>query len=310
MAAARRPGEELPLRQDAIARRGHAVEARLYAEDPERGFLPSTGRLLRFQMPAPAPGVRVDSGFEAGDEVSVHYDPMLAKIIVWAADREAAFTALRTALEMTDVEGVRTNARFLWEIAGHPRVRAGQVDTRLLERELKPDGGVPADELRDAWLLAAVASVHAGPDSVDPPVTSAWDTRDGFRLNQRATIRVPLRMGADEHWLRVERQGGAFRVHLDGSRIASLWRNTWTGGSRPASTVGRSRQSSSGWRVGCASAAGAVASNSKRIRVAIHTLPPNTRGTCAHPCRGTCSTCARRVVRASPAAPCWSCSRR
>ena len=83
-------GEALPLAQDGITRRGHAVEARLYAEDPERGFLPSTGRLQRFQLAAPGRAVRVDSGFETGDEISVHYDPMLAKIIVWGSDRGAA----------------------------------------------------------------------------------------------------------------------------------------------------------------------------------------------------------------------------
>ena len=209
-------GEPLPLTQQQIRRRGHAVEARLYAEDPERGFLPSTGRLKRFRLPSPGHGVRVDSGFEAGDEVSVHYDPMLAKIIVWAADREAAFAGLRAALEQTDVDGVRSNARFLWEIVGHPRVLAGEVDTRLLERELTPDGGTPASETRDAWLLAAVASLtDPVADGFSP--RSPWDTRDGFRLNQPPMIRVPLASGTDTHWMSVVREDGRYRVELEGT---------------------------------------------------------------------------------------------
>jgi len=209
-------GGPLPLAQDQIRRRGHAVEARLYAEDPERGFLPSIGRLHRFRLPAPSQQVRIDSGFEAGDEVSVHYDPMLAKIIAWAPDRHAAFAGLRAALEQTDIEGVRTNARFLWDIAGHPKVLAGEVDTRLLERELQPDGGIPAGEIRDAWVLAAVASLSLG-DADDVARTSPWDTRDGFRLNQPAAIRVPLASGGEAHWLRVERDHGRYRVELDGT---------------------------------------------------------------------------------------------
>ena len=209
-------GEPLPLAQDQIRRRGHAVEARLYAEDPERGFLPSIGRLRRFRLPAPSQQVRIDSGFEAGDEVSVHYDPMLAKIIAWAPDRGTAFAGLRAALEQTDIEGVRTNARFLWDIAGHPKVLAGEVDTRLLERELQPDGGMPAGEARDAWVLAAVASLSLD-DADDVVRPSPWDTRDGFRLNQPAAIRVPLASGGQGHWLRVERNDGRYRVELDGT---------------------------------------------------------------------------------------------
>jgi 3-methylcrotonyl-CoA carboxylase alpha subunit len=215
-------GEKLPLTQDRIRRRGHAVEARLYAEDPERGFLPSTGRLRRFRLPVPAPDVRVDSGYEAGDEVSVHYDPMLAKIIAWAPDRGAAFAGLRSALEETDVEGVRSNARLLWEITGHPRVLAGDVDTRLLEREFQPGSGLPSAEVRDAWLLAAVASVSEY-ETAGTPEPSPWDTRDGFRLNQPPAIRVPLASGSAAHWLRVAREDGRYRVEFDGAvhRVAA-----------------------------------------------------------------------------------------
>ncbi|MCE3285332.1 MAG: mccA, partial [Steroidobacteraceae bacterium] len=113
-------GEPLPLAQGEIASHGHAVEARLYAEDPDRGFLPSTGRLSRLRLPTRLPHVRVDAGVEEGDEVTVHYDPMIAKLIAWAPDRAQAIERLGQALEATEVEGVRTNARFLWQILRAP----------------------------------------------------------------------------------------------------------------------------------------------------------------------------------------------
>jgi len=208
-------GEPLPLSQEQIQRRGHAVEARLYAEDPERGFLPSTGRLRRFALPPNGRGVRTDTGYETGDEVTVHYDPLLAKLVAWAPERAAAFAGLRSALEATDVEGVRTNARFLWEVAGHPRVLAGRVDTRLLEHELQPSGEIPAAEIRDAWLLAAIASVAPRADDARP--RTPWDTADGFRLNQPPAIRMSLSDGTAAHWVRVSRDDGRYRVELDGA---------------------------------------------------------------------------------------------
>jgi 3-methylcrotonyl-CoA carboxylase alpha subunit len=210
-------GEALPLRQEEIRRRGHAVEARLYAEDPERGFLPSTGRLTRFRLPPAGPGVRVDSGYDTGDEVTVHYDPMLAKIIAWAPERAGAFATLREALEQVDVEGVRTNARFLWEIAGHARVLAGDVNTRLLERELQPVAELPAAEVRDAWLLAAVASLAPLAPRTAQASVCPWDALDGFRLNQPPAIRLPLRCGDEAHWLNVVRDHGHYRVDLAGA---------------------------------------------------------------------------------------------
>ena len=197
-------GERLPLGQAAIERRGHAVEARLYAEDPDKGFLPATGRLHRLRFPAPGEHVRVDTGVSEGDEVTVHYDPMLAKIIAWAPDRLAAIDRLREALEATEVEGVRTNVRFLWEILGAPAVRAGDVSTRLLEQGLQPTGVIPARESTEAWVIAAAAT--------------PWGPGAGFRLNATPTIRLPLRLGDERHWLRVAPVNGAVDVGLAGQR--------------------------------------------------------------------------------------------
>jgi 3-methylcrotonyl-CoA carboxylase alpha subunit len=210
-------GEPLPLAQPDIRHRGHAVEARLYAEDPERGFLPSTGRLYRLRFPEQAEHVRIDSGVCEGDEVSVHYDPMIAKVIAWAPDRSGAIDRLRAALEHTEVEGVRTNARFLWEILGAEPVRSGDVSTRLLETALQPVGETPG-ERTDAWLIAAAA--HVAPASIDPipqaPPVSPWVADAGFRLNGEPAVRLALRLGDEAHWLSVARRPNSVEVGLAG----------------------------------------------------------------------------------------------
>jgi len=209
-------GEPLPLAQADIRRSGHAVEARLYAEDPERGFLPSTGRLQRLRYADGLDHVRVDSGVREGDEVTVHYDPMIAKVIAWAPDRAAALERLRSALERTEVEGVRTNARFLWEILGAEPVRAGDVSTRLLETTLQPVGETAA-ERADAWLVAAAA--HVAPEAggaIAGPSTSPWVADAGFRLNGEPAVRLALRLGDEAHWLRVARHRNSLTVGLAG----------------------------------------------------------------------------------------------
>jgi 3-methylcrotonyl-CoA carboxylase alpha subunit len=210
-------GEPLPRGQEEIRRHGHAVEARLYAEDPERGFLPSTGRLQRLRFPPDEAQVRVDSGVREGDEVTVHYDPMLAKLVAWGPDREAAIDRLRAALETTEVAGVRTNARFLWEILGAEAVRAGDVSTRLLEQALQPAGETAA-ERADAWLIAAAArlgtvervAAHAR------RAMSPWEVATGFRLDGAPVVRLPLDLGGERHWLRVAQQESGFSISLAG----------------------------------------------------------------------------------------------
>jgi 3-methylcrotonyl-CoA carboxylase alpha subunit len=226
-------GEPLPLAQQDIARRGHAVEARLYAEDPERGFLPSTGRLTRLRLPSHLPHVRVDAGVEEGDEVSVHYDPMIAKLIAWAPDRATALERLQHALEATEVEGVRTNARFLWQILGAPAVRRGDVSTRLLETDASLAPGVSEQELTEAWLVAGAARLRTLPgDAEGEPLTAAspWEAATGFRLNGAPSVRVALRFDPthapaalatqppQRHWLAYERDPDGVTVALGDRR--------------------------------------------------------------------------------------------
>ena len=128
-------GEPLPLSQDQVRLHGHAVEARLYAEDPDKGFLPSTGRLVALQFPALA-GIRVDSGVEAGEVVSPYYDPMIAKIIAHAETREAALDRLAEALDATIVAGPRSNVAFLAALCRAAEFREGRFDTGLIDRHL------------------------------------------------------------------------------------------------------------------------------------------------------------------------------
>jgi len=209
-------GERLPLQQSEVAHRGHAVEARLYAEDPDRGFLPSTGTLARLRWPEVDDHLRIDTGVDEGDAVTVHYDPMIAKLIAWGHDRDAAIDRLRSALEHVDIAGVRTNARFLWEILGDRRVRNGEVSTRLLEQRSPAEPDAVAAERTVAWLLAIVSELGARPGSVTSPA-SPWSSQSGFRVSGPASLRVALRSSDDSHWAAVTRAGDNLRIDLGGT---------------------------------------------------------------------------------------------
>jgi acetyl/propionyl-CoA carboxylase alpha subunit len=189
-------GERIPVES---SRTGHAIEARVYAEDPAAGFLPSTGRLAHVRWPD---DVRVDAGYEEGDVVTRHYDPLLAKVIAHGADRDAALATLARALGDTEVLGVRTNLAFLRALVAHPAVREGRVDTGLVERELAslvPERHAAPDE---AYALAAAAVVAAARDRRDP-----WTGSGAWRIGEgRATI-VPLREGARERAVRLVGSG-------------------------------------------------------------------------------------------------------
>jgi acetyl-CoA/propionyl-CoA carboxylase, biotin carboxylase, biotin carboxyl carrier protein len=190
-------GEPLGLAQEDVALSGHAVEARLYAEDPARGFLPSTGRVVAYREPA---GARVDSGIAEGVEVGADYDPLLAKLIAHGPHRAAALARLDRALGELVVLGPTTNGAYLRALIARPEVRAGALDTGLIERlgaEVAPPP--PPPEL-PAVALAALLGGRAASD--DP-----WDARDGWRIGEPAWIRARLgeddaavRRGADGRW--------------------------------------------------------------------------------------------------------------
>ncbi|WP_407164603.1 acetyl/propionyl/methylcrotonyl-CoA carboxylase subunit alpha [Bradyrhizobium sp. ORS 111] len=131
-------GEALPLKQDEIRLNGHAIEARVYAENPQKNFMPSVGRIKTWRTPPEGDGLRIDAGYRSGDSVSPYYDAMLAKVIAWAPTRQAAIEKLNRGLEETDVRGIVTNIPFLSALVTHPATRANTIDTGFIERELKP----------------------------------------------------------------------------------------------------------------------------------------------------------------------------
>jgi 3-methylcrotonyl-CoA carboxylase alpha subunit len=185
-------GEALPLRQDEIALHGHAIEARLYAEDADHGFLPSTGRLVALELPA-GEGVRVDTGVEAGDEVTPFYDPMIAKIIAQGATRDEALDRLSAALGATLVAGPKSNAAFLRALCDAPAFREGTFDTGFIDRSLdtltlrKPDEAAVA---AGAWaaLAAKVASLDERARARSNMADDPWSVPDAFQyVGERET---------------------------------------------------------------------------------------------------------------------------
>src|SRR5207302_988988 len=172
-------GEKLPLAQDQIRLNGHAIEARVYAENPHKNFMPSVGRIRTWRTPEQSNGLRIDAGYREGDAVSPHYDAMLAKVIAWAPTRDAAIERLNRGLEDSDVRGIVTNIPFLSELVTHPDVRANTIDTGFIERELKeltPVAAAPGD----LELCAAVAAIlgeeakAARAEAHSPWQTSGW----------------------------------------------------------------------------------------------------------------------------------------
>ncbi len=182
-------GEKLPIAQDDITMTGHAIEARIYAEDPARGFLPTGGKVLGLTEPH-GPGVRVDSGLADGTVVGSDYDPMLAKVIAHAADRSAALRALDRALADTAVLGVTTNVEFLRFLLADPDVIAGRLDTGLLDRRTTD---FAAAQPGDDELIAAAAYKWLG--SWPVPAGNLWEVPSGWRIGQRAPTTTRLHAG-------------------------------------------------------------------------------------------------------------------
>jgi 3-methylcrotonyl-CoA carboxylase alpha subunit len=178
-------GEKLPLAQDEIRLNGHAIEARVYAENPHKNFMPSVGRIRTWHTPEQSNGLRIDAGYREGDTVSPHYDAMLAKVIAWAPTRDAAIERLNRGLEETDVRGVVTNIPFLSALVTHPDVRANAIDTGFIERELKTLTP-PSATSGDLELCAAVAGIlieEAKATKTEAP--SPWRTAGWMPVGRR-----------------------------------------------------------------------------------------------------------------------------
>ena len=214
-------GERLPLRQEEIKRHGHAIEARLYAEDAAAGFLPSIGELTHWRMPKEGHGMRIDTGFAEGDKVSQYYDPMLAKVIAHAGTRDAALARLKGALAGVEIAGVTTNAAFLARLLGEDAVQRNAVDTGYIERERAGLKGV-ADGVAAHHLAAACAAIlsseasGARRDASDPH--SPWAQTTGWTLSAERKRRLQFRdkAGAMHSAVLIQNRGG-MALEADGT---------------------------------------------------------------------------------------------
>jgi 3-methylcrotonyl-CoA carboxylase alpha subunit len=224
-------GEPLPIRQERITPRGHAIEARLYAEDPANGFLPSTGRILTFAPPR-APGVRVDAGVSAGDEVTVHYDPMLAKLIVAAEDRPAAVRRMLWLLDHFAVLGIATNIPLLRAIVSEPDYQAARTTTAYIETH--DLSGATSHEPTPASALIAAAlweTLATTPETAAQGPYNPWTSRaslGGAASGRR--FRYAARDG--EHSVTVMPLAGSegYTVGIDGAADTRVSAFTGPGG--------------------------------------------------------------------------------
>ncbi len=212
-------GGRMPLTQDQLRIHGHAVEVRLYAEDPARNFLPSTGTLVHLKLPQENPHVRVDTGVRQGDTVTPFYDPMIAKVIVHDRDRASAMRRMAVLMGETEVVGVATNAALLRALCSHPAFVGGEIDTGFIERHratLFP-APVPADDR--AFAIATLARLvewqDKAPTAGDPH--SPWDQQNSFRLLDEGHDEVRWKDGERDVTVIARRlRGGGFSLELPG----------------------------------------------------------------------------------------------
>jgi 3-methylcrotonyl-CoA carboxylase alpha subunit len=211
-------GGRLPLTQDQLRIDGHAVEVRLYAEDPNRNFLPSTGTLVHLRLPEEGPHVRVDTGVRQGDTVTPFYDPMIAKVIVHDRDRTSAMRRMAALMGETEVVGVTTNAALLKALCSHPAFVGGEVDTGFIERHHDTLFATPKpadDRVLAAATLARLLEFEPAARPNDP-----WDQRNGFRLLEEGHDEARWKDGErDVAVIARRRRGGSIGLELPGGPI-------------------------------------------------------------------------------------------
>ena len=225
-------GEPLPMAQEDIHAQGHAIEVRLYAEDPEKNFLPGSGRLQRLILPAPSAHVRLDAGVVEGDTVSIFYDPMIAKLIVHDVDRPRALQRLRDVLAQSRIVGPKSNIAFLERLAGHPVVLEGRIDTGYLDRHLD-EFLVRDTQPTAATVFAAAVAIlldeedHAVLAENDP--FSPWGRSDGWRVEGDGPRSVALMWGEERFEIEARGHGGDYRLR-EGARAGVVEAATMSGG--------------------------------------------------------------------------------
>ncbi len=213
-------GERLPVAQDALTMRGAAIEARICAEDPDRDFLPSVGLIEHYRTPVEGAGVRIDDGVRSGDRITAHYDSLVAKLVVWADDRDGAMRKLQGALNDFEIVGIATNLDFLRALVRHPDVARGEYDTGFIERAALPSKDAPAAD-EEMFVFAAAASANVtkiklreqrrATDADD--AFSPWAAADGWRLHDKGAHEMQFARDGDILSARVSALSeGAFRL--------------------------------------------------------------------------------------------------
>ncbi|XP_068137195.1 methylcrotonoyl-CoA carboxylase subunit alpha, mitochondrial isoform X3 [Hyperolius riggenbachi] len=214
-------GEEIPMNQDEITLNGHAFEARIYAEDPDNNFMPGAGPLLHLSTPAADSYTRIETGVRQGDEVSVHYDPMIAKLVVWAKDRQAALTKLRYCLHQYNIVGLSTNIDFLLSLTRHPAFEAGDVHTSFIPQhynELFP----PKKGISNEWLCQAALGLILKEQAFTNEFNLHWEDRfspfasgSGRRINVSHTRNLTLLDGDNQVDLKINyNHDGSFNMQV------------------------------------------------------------------------------------------------
>jgi 3-methylcrotonyl-CoA carboxylase alpha subunit len=208
-------GEPLPLTQQQVVSRGHAIEVRLYAEDPDQNFLPGSGKLQTLRLPAPSKHVRLDGGVIEGDSVTIFYDPMIAKLIVWDEDRPKALQRMREALAASEIIGPKSNIGFLERLVRHPAVVEGRIDTGYLDRHLDEFliGDVaPADGVLFAAATAALLhdEAHVAGAATDPH--SPWARADAWRIGHAGKRIVALTSREQRHEIEAHGHDGDYQL--------------------------------------------------------------------------------------------------
>ncbi|MCC9625543.1 acetyl/propionyl/methylcrotonyl-CoA carboxylase subunit alpha [Thalassospira sp. MA62] len=221
-------GAPLPKKQDELTIHGHAFEVRIYAEDPQNDFLPATGKLAHMRMPVENDHVRVDTGVYEGGEVSIHYDPMIAKLITWDVDRTSALRRMGNALDDVQIVGVTTNTAFLGNIARHPAFERGDVETGfiptyhddLIPVQTGPDNDALAFAALDVLLGRDAEAARYAANSTDP--YSPWHSTAGFRLNDDNHHDLILRHNGSDIMVKVHYRAQGYVIDMPDGRAVNV----------------------------------------------------------------------------------------
>ncbi|MEN3156764.1 acetyl/propionyl/methylcrotonyl-CoA carboxylase subunit alpha [Alkalimonas sp. NCh-2] len=213
-------GQPLPLAQHEVSLHGHAIEVRVYAEDPDNDFLPATGKLTYLRQPEASRYVRVDSGVVENDEISPYYDPMIAKLIVWDEDRDRAISRMLRALDDYRIAGVTTNLSFLTSLVEHPAFVAAELDTNFIEHHQESLFAPATKENNQALVLAAlyILETQKQPQSCSDAF-SPWQFSHGWRLNEQPMQLLNLQHQEHSHQLQLQQLQDAVLVQLDGQQL-------------------------------------------------------------------------------------------